>query len=561
MAAAAAATTTAPAPVPSESHQLQQSPQFNNQEKAMDFDELSGRTIAQPGPWKEMLSARRRTPPQAHAQTSGKPITPLRAPPAPRLPEMDYKVIFRPRDGLRLASWSDRQITAGIQAASAIPEGAFNQQVVIQVQAVQNLIVASTPNAECADALSDVTSIQLGAVTYTVLPYVKHFPGTVKGVIHGLDPGTTTEQLPYIIASSGPRIVQARMLGKSTSAVVTFEGPHVPFYIRAHGMHTRCRPYRRSIQCCTLCGDIGHRRDVCPTPDVTTCAHCHERDPSQDHVCNPKCKLCGLAHPTASKECRQKLRPPPPPIHVRERLARVEVLPPLQPPLQTQTSHPLSSHYQPGSSGRRQQPMQLANWSAVVASGIPQPGDFPPLPAQPVLTQAPIDDPRTYQLQRENAQLKKQLEMPAPTDDPRMQQLQQENAQLRKQLEMQAARTENLERRIEELLARLTALQAPPAQQAPEIVTPSNTVQPTFQAPETPDLVRIEHLIRSLSETMERRITALEQRQEAAESVKRKTRKKNKHQSLGNSTTAPNDNPTNDPPSQSTSAMASEDEW
>ncbi|KAH9370823.1 hypothetical protein HPB48_007894 [Haemaphysalis longicornis] len=108
----------------------------------MDFDELSGRTIAQPGPWKEMLSARRRTPPQAHAQTS---------------------------------------------------------------------------------------------VTYTVLPYVKHFPGTVKGVIHGLDPGTTTEQLPYIIASSGPRIVQARMLGKSTSAVVTFEGPHVPFYIRAHG--------------------------------------------------------------------------------------------------------------------------------------------------------------------------------------------------------------------------------------------------------------------------------------------------------------------------------------
>ncbi|KAH9378803.1 hypothetical protein HPB48_008111 [Haemaphysalis longicornis] len=198
LAAAAAATTTAPAPVPSESHQLQQSPQFNNQEKAMDFDELSCRTIAQPGPWKETLSARRRTLQQAHAQTSGKPITPLRAPPAPRLPEMDYKVIFRPRDGLRLASWSDRQ------AASAIPEGAFNQQVVIKVQAVQNLIVASTPNAECADALSDVTSIRLGAVTYTVLPYVKHFPGTVKGVIHSLNPGTTTEQLPYIIASSGP---------------------------------------------------------------------------------------------------------------------------------------------------------------------------------------------------------------------------------------------------------------------------------------------------------------------------------------------------------------------
>ncbi|KAH9384820.1 hypothetical protein HPB48_026838 [Haemaphysalis longicornis] len=295
----------------------------------MDFDQLLGRTIAHPGLGKRCSApdaARHRKPTLTHPVSE---LQPLRAPSAPRLPEIDYKILFRPRDGLRLASWSDRHITAGIQAASAIPEGAFNQQVVIQVQAVQNLIVASTPNAESVDALSDMTSIQLGVVNYTVLPDVKHFPGTIKGVIHRLDPGTTTEQLPYIIALTGPRIVQARMLGKSTSAVVTFEGSQVPFDIPAHRMHTRCHPYRRSIQCCTLCGDIGPRRDVCTTPDVTTCAHCHKRDPSQDRVCNRKCKLCGLAHPTVSKERRQKLCPPPPPIHVRERLASVEVLLPL----------------------------------------------------------------------------------------------------------------------------------------------------------------------------------------------------------------------------------------
>lgn len=207
-----------------------------------------------------MLSDRRRAKQadQQAAQAPGKPHGSPRAPPVPKLPESDYKIIYRPRDGLRLAAWSDRQITAGIQTASRIPEGSFNQQIVIQVQAVQNLIVASTPNDEYAEILSEVTSLQLGAATYHILTYIKPFPGTVRGVIHGLDVGTTTEQLPYIIASSGPRIVQARMLGKSTSAVVTFEGPHVPFYIRAHGLHTRCRPYRRSIQCCTLCGDIGH---------------------------------------------------------------------------------------------------------------------------------------------------------------------------------------------------------------------------------------------------------------------------------------------------------------
>ncbi|KAM7313515.1 hypothetical protein ISCGN_003377 [Ixodes scapularis] len=49
------------------------------------------------------------------------------------------------------------------------------------------------------------------------------------------------------------------------------------------------------------------------------CAQCHTRDPTQDHDCTPKCQLCGLAHPTASKDCRKKLRSPPPPLRDRER--------------------------------------------------------------------------------------------------------------------------------------------------------------------------------------------------------------------------------------------------
>ncbi|KAH9367487.1 hypothetical protein HPB48_018267 [Haemaphysalis longicornis] len=69
------------------------------------------------------------------------------------------------------------------------------------------------------------------------------------------------------------------MLGTSTSAVVTFEGPHVPFYIKAYGLFTRCRPYRQTVQCCSLCGELGHRRDVCPNPDAPVCAQCHPKPP------------------------------------------------------------------------------------------------------------------------------------------------------------------------------------------------------------------------------------------------------------------------------------------
>lgn len=247
-----------------------------------------------------------------------KPSSPPRGTHAPRLPDNDYKVVFRPRTGLRVAAWTDRQITQSLQQASKIPQHIFYGQVTVQIQAQQNLIVASTPEENCALALSEISAVQLGATTHEVLPYLKPIPGTIRGVIHGLEQGTTTEELPQILATNGPRILHARMLGKSTSAVVTFEGIHVPFYIKAYGLFTRCRPYRQTVQCCSLCGELGHRQDVCPNPDTTVCAQCHAKDPTPNHDCNPKCQLCGLDHPTASKECRKKLRPPPPPLRVRE---------------------------------------------------------------------------------------------------------------------------------------------------------------------------------------------------------------------------------------------------
>ncbi|KAM7293892.1 hypothetical protein ISCGN_023467 [Ixodes scapularis] len=295
----------------------------NSADNAMEFDALSGRTLAPPGPWQQILRERRhlKNPPANPPRPSEPRQSTNRPPgtPAPRLPDSDYKVVFRPRTGLRVAAWNDRQLAQSLQRASKIPEYIFYARVTVQIQASQNLIVAGTPEENCALALSEISTIQLGAATHEVLPYLKPLPGTRRGVIHGLDPDTTTDQLPHILAYNGVCILHARMLGNSTSAVVTFEGIHVPFYIKAYGLFTRCRPYRQTVQCCSLCGELGHRQDVCPNPDTIMCAQCHTRDPTQDHDCTPKCQLCGLAHPTASKDCRKKLRSPPPPLRDRER--------------------------------------------------------------------------------------------------------------------------------------------------------------------------------------------------------------------------------------------------
>ncbi|KAH6943825.1 hypothetical protein HPB50_000119 [Hyalomma asiaticum] len=130
----------------------------------------------------------------------------------PPLPDSEYKVVYRPRTGTKVCSWPDEKITKGIARAN----------------------------------------IQLGQIIYEVTPYFKPLPGTVRGVVHSITAGTTEERLAELLAANQCGILHARMLGKSTSAVITFQAPHVPFYIEVAGSFARCRPYRRSIQYCKV---------------------------------------------------------------------------------------------------------------------------------------------------------------------------------------------------------------------------------------------------------------------------------------------------------------------
>lgn len=125
-------------------------------------------------------------PPAAQAGLTSKQIPPLRIPPALKLPESDYKIVFRPRSGLRIAAWPDRQLMHSIQQASGIPERRFYAQVITQPQAQQNLVTVSTPDKGCVEALRRITTLQLGTTTFEVTAYLKPPPGTARGIIHGI---------------------------------------------------------------------------------------------------------------------------------------------------------------------------------------------------------------------------------------------------------------------------------------------------------------------------------------------------------------------------------------
>lgn len=88
-------------------------------------------------------------------------------------------------------------------------------------------------------------------------------------LFYGVDDnkGLTQEQLLEYTATNRPYLIHARIMGKTRSALLTFDETRIPYYIKFDCGTIRCQPCRRALQTCTYCSDIGHRQDVCPHPN------------------------------------------------------------------------------------------------------------------------------------------------------------------------------------------------------------------------------------------------------------------------------------------------------
>ncbi|KAH7953095.1 hypothetical protein HPB49_004598 [Dermacentor silvarum] len=229
----------------------------------------------------------------------------------PPLPRNDLKVIIRPREGLNLATWTTPQVAEGIKMACQHPTNEHVRTLTVRIDPVQNIAIASTPNEELAMSIRHINTIHLGGREFAVTAYVAAPDSSAKGVIHGIPAGTPTEVLLNGLYAPGREILHARMLGQTSAAVITFTGKTVPFYVRYYSGEVRCKPYRPTTHVCRICHQVGHRTDVCPTPEVNVCPQCGTQNPTQDHPCHPRCALCQGSHPTASKECPDRLKKTP----------------------------------------------------------------------------------------------------------------------------------------------------------------------------------------------------------------------------------------------------------
>ncbi|KAH7954939.1 hypothetical protein HPB49_023032 [Dermacentor silvarum] len=241
-----------------------------------------------------------------HPSAEPKQSGPKRLPP---LPLRDEKVILRPLGGLRLDKWPRPTLATALWTAAGVSPN-DRRDLILRTRPEQNLAIISTPSSHVADALLNIQELSINQRTYPVSAYLAAPDDSCKGIVPGLEPGTPSHMLVEEMQASGIQILQARMMGQTNIALVTFEGLRVPRFVRFLVAELRCYPHRPRQPVCKTCLKLGHRADHCPTPDVTICEQCGIENPIPSHPCSPRCKSCGGDHPTTEPKCPQSQRQP-----------------------------------------------------------------------------------------------------------------------------------------------------------------------------------------------------------------------------------------------------------
>ncbi|KAH7975520.1 hypothetical protein HPB52_002616 [Rhipicephalus sanguineus] len=245
----------------------------------------------------------------------------IRASKMPPLPRDETKIIVRPRGGLCISKVGPSVEAEAIWEAAGLDPGERNSDTMCP-NPLQNIMVVSTPSQENVKHYVNVEAITVAGQDHEVSAYVAAPHATCKGVIRGIPLSDGREAIDRkIVNARNPLALGAKRIKSTGVVIVLFDGYKVPNYVSYGGTLIKCTLYRKQVDVCYACGRLGHRSDVCPTPDASVCRACREAiQPNEHHVCEPICSLCGGKHLTASRDCKHRYQTP----YVRQAQARPE---------------------------------------------------------------------------------------------------------------------------------------------------------------------------------------------------------------------------------------------
>ncbi|KAH8036282.1 hypothetical protein HPB51_022686 [Rhipicephalus microplus] len=288
------------------------------QQIAMEEDDVTPEELQGNG-WFSILKSRQESLAKSHAahqsgtqrSATATPNATLRCVAAasrlPAMPRSHNRVIVRPGGGLNVQACSPHRILAALTVAAQLAPSVTEEDIICP-NSMQNIFVVSTPSATNAAAYSQVTDIILTDQRHSVTAYLSPAGITSRGVIRGVYTDFDDAALNrMLIQPRNSSLLGARRIKNTGTVIMIFNGLKVPNYVYCGQVIYRCTLYKRQMDTCHTCGQVGHRQDVCPTPSTKVCDHCGHLPTDNPHVCNqPVCALCGEAHRTGERECRHR---------------------------------------------------------------------------------------------------------------------------------------------------------------------------------------------------------------------------------------------------------------
>ncbi|KAH7969345.1 hypothetical protein HPB52_016835 [Rhipicephalus sanguineus] len=121
---------------------------------------------------------------------------------APPLPRADLKVIIRPSPDLIVRELRSHQVAKAIIQATGRASECKGEDFIVRLRRGSNVIIVSTPLEATAATLVKITSLTFQERPHPVKVYLPTPKDLSKGVVHGIDAGTSEKEL---LANLRPR--------------------------------------------------------------------------------------------------------------------------------------------------------------------------------------------------------------------------------------------------------------------------------------------------------------------------------------------------------------------
>ncbi|KAG0412443.1 hypothetical protein HPB47_010416 [Ixodes persulcatus] len=175
----------------------------------------------------------------------------------PRLPKEHFRVIVRLRGGLNVINVSQVKIAQALVTAAGLSFTNAAKDIICP-NAMQNILMVSSPSEHNAKTYAGVEAISIGSANYEVSSYLAAPDNTFKGILRNIDLEFDPDQLrSFIVQPRNPKALEARRIKNSTTAVILFEGLKVPNYVMCSLSMPRCTLYRRQTEVCYASGRLG----------------------------------------------------------------------------------------------------------------------------------------------------------------------------------------------------------------------------------------------------------------------------------------------------------------